>query len=137
MKNSAIAFIIFICTYSCNQPSGMNLQAVKNGQRLYDIHCANCHQQDGSGLAAWIPPLKESNHLGAARLQIPCIIRNGMKQTIEVNGVAFNQPMPANPRLSEKEIAYITNYVEWYFLKNQQTLSQDSVNLLLRQCNKP
>jgi mono/diheme cytochrome c family protein len=132
-----LGMLTLLALGSCNQPSGMNLQAVKNGQRLYDIHCANCHQQDGAGLAAWIPPLAQSNHLLAVRLSIPCIISNGMKQPIVVNGVEYNQPMPANPRLSEKEITYITNYVEWYFLKNQQTLSQDSVNLLLRQCNQP
>jgi hypothetical protein len=38
--------------------------------------------------------------------------------SIVVNGMEFNLAMPANPKLSDKEIDHIVEYVETRFLSN-------------------
>lgn len=39
------------------------------------------------------------------------IILNGMKGPIQVNGVEYNQPMPANPKLNQTEVLEILTYI--------------------------
>jgi mono/diheme cytochrome c family protein len=128
----ACLFILFIgCVDVVPQQS---IQAVKNGQRLYDMHCANCHQQDGAGLANLIPPLNQSSNKQLSVLNLACSIRNG-KGGIW-NGTSYiKQSMPANARLSIKEITYIINYVEWYFLKNTEISTEAQVQEALQSCN--
>lgn len=84
--------------------------AVK-GRTLYQQHCANCHQEDGSGLARLIPPLAKADYLQINKEKVMCIIRHGMEGSIVVNGKEYNQPMPANPQLKDIEIAEITSYI--------------------------
>lgn len=86
-------------------------QYAVQGQILYQQHCSNCHQTDGRGLARLIPPLAQSDFLLNHREQVLCIIRHGMEGPVVVNGIEFNQPMPANPTLTDIEIAEITTYI--------------------------
>lgn len=86
-------------------------QYAVQGRFLYEQHCANCHQADGSGLGTLIPPLAQADYLQQNKEQVVCIIRHGLKGSIVVNGKEYNQPMPANPPLTAIEIAQITTYI--------------------------
>ncbi|WP_017730555.1 c-type cytochrome [Nafulsella turpanensis] len=86
-------------------------QYAVQGQILYQQHCTNCHQQDGSGLGELIPPLAQSDFLLNNKGHALCIIRHGMEGPVVVNGVQYNQPMPANPALTDIEIAEIATYI--------------------------
>jgi len=66
---------------------------------------------DGSGLGANIPTLVNADYIAMYRNELPCIIKNGLADTILVNGVQYSEAMPANPKLTEAEIANIVNYV--------------------------
>lgn len=81
------------------------------GQDLYTIHCANCHMEKGQGLGQLIPPLANSDWLKANRAAAACIIRNGLADTIIVNGKSYTEQMPKNLALSETEITNILNYI--------------------------
>ena len=80
------------------------------GEKLYGTYCANCHQPDGKGLAALYPPLAASDYLFENFARAACIVKNGQFKEIEVNGVKFNQMMPANP-ITNIEIAQVLTYV--------------------------
>lgn len=86
-------------------------QYAVQGRALYEQHCANCHQADGTGLGTLIPPLAQSDYLQKNEEQVLCIIRYGAKGPLLVNGIEYNQPMPANPQLSNIEIAEIATYI--------------------------
>lgn len=86
-------------------------QDILQGQILYITHCSNCHQADGSGLGQLIPPLAGADYLIENPGKAICGIKNGMKGEIVVNGVSYNQPMPANPKLTALEIAQIMTYI--------------------------
>lgn len=81
------------------------------GRKLYRQHCANCHQPDGSGLGKLIPPLAGSDFMKKNKENVLCIIRWGLEGPVVVNGVEYNQPMPANPQLKDIEIAEIATYI--------------------------
>lgn len=87
------------------------LQYAIEGKNLYDTYCANCHQHDGTGLAKLIPPLKNSDYLAEDMARTARIIKYGQQGEITVNGIIYNQPMPANPTLTNLEIARIMSYL--------------------------
>lgn len=82
-----------------------------NGKVLYDKLCANCHQQDGSGLGKLIPPLAGSDYLKEDIGRTVNIIKYGLQGDIYVNGIHYNQPMPPNPQLTPMEISEVTTYI--------------------------
>ena len=50
------------------------------GAKVYATYCANCHQQDGKGLASLYPPLAGSDYLLEDMARAACIVKNGTKQ---------------------------------------------------------
>jgi len=80
------------------------------GAKIYATYCANCHQQDGKGLGTLYPPLSESDYLLENLPRAACIIKHGQQKEIVVNGVSYNQMMPANP-LTNLEIAEVLTFI--------------------------
>ncbi|RAK70371.1 c-type cytochrome [Hymenobacter edaphi] len=81
------------------------------GQRLYATHCASCHGAQGEGLRRLMPPLAGSDYLRRHRDELPCLIRRGQKGLIVVNGVTYDQVMPAHEDLTDSQITNLLNYV--------------------------
>ena len=81
------------------------------GRELYNIHCSNCHQPDGSGLRGLYPPLNPSDYMEQHFEEVICLIRNGKSGEIVVNGKTYNQPMPGIPTLTDLEVAEIASYI--------------------------
>ena len=86
-----------------------------DGQVLYKTHCANCHQENGQGLAGLYPPIMGSDYLTKNKESVLCSMRNGLQDTIVVNGKSYHQPMPANTQLQALDVAEIATYIynEW------------------------
>ena len=87
------------------------MQYYSNGQKLYGLYCSNCHTEQGVGLGRLIPPLKASDYLMSDLSRAASIIKYGQDGPITVNGIEFNQPMPANPQLKNLEIAELITYI--------------------------
>lgn len=94
--------------------SGLNqkeTQYYSNGRKLYKTICANCHMENGEGLGRLIPPLANSDYLVSNRADLARTLKYGLNGPITVDGVDYNQPMPANPGLTDLEIAEILTYI--------------------------
>lgn len=109
-------------------------QYLAEGKRLYLIHCANCHQPDGIGLARLYPPLKDSDYLIPNKEKVICGIRYGQKGEIMVNGVVFNQEMPGIPTITDLEIAEIATYVYTAFADSVQIITIHDVRNIMENC---
>ena len=140
-RTSLAGLIIFLA--SCN-PSG-NTSGDRQyqlkldnyflaGKRLYETKCSNCHQDDGTGLGSLYPPLDNSDYLKSDPLRIVCISKWGFKEEIIVNGVQYNQIMPANEKLTQLEIAEISTYVLNSWSNKYGLVSIDSVRVRLDSC---
>jgi len=94
------------------------------GERVYTAYCSNCHMDDGSGLAALIPPLTDMEYLQANITMLPCIITNGMAGPIVVNDIAYDQVMPG-AELSDVQLLNLINYIgnEWGNTLGYQTIT--------------
>lgn len=110
-------------------------QYLVEGQTLYQMHCSNCHQTEGQGLAKLFPPLAKSDYLMNDINRAICIVRNGQQGEIVVNGVTFNQPMPGVPELTKLEIAEILTYVTNSWGNEQGMVTIADVETALSKCN--
>ncbi|MBK8504442.1 MAG: cytochrome c [Saprospiraceae bacterium] len=105
MKWINFIFLILLLT-AC----GCQQNPYQQGERLYSLHCANCHMADGKGLMSLYPPLNTPEFQDYAD-QFSCIIRQGLSDTITVVQKEFIFPMPAIPELNNVEISNIYNYI--------------------------
>lgn len=146
-QNKLIVIAILVVMAACGGPKtegGKEMdrnteiklkQYIVQGKQLYEMHCSNCHQADGSGFARLYPPLAESDYLLSDLPRAACLIKNGMNGAIHVNGVEFNQMMPAND-LTPLEIAEILTYITNAWGNNAGISDVHDINQWLRQCEK-
>lgn len=134
MKKIIYSFIplsIFLLT-QCNDEN-----PYKQGKILYTNFCANCHMENGQGLKGLIPTLVKADYLVTNRGDIPCIIRNGLKGKIVVNGIEYGQQaMLPIKKLSEFEITNIMNYVSTSWGNNEKLWTVSEVREGLKKCLK-
>ena len=122
-------FLLFVlCGTACER------QTYQSGQRLYKAHCANCHMDNGEGLSALIPPLAGADYLANHQDKLPCLIRNGLKDTIVVNGNTYAEQMPANAALSDVQITNILNYVNSSWGNNYPAYEPEALSQMLKKC---
>ncbi len=100
----------------------------------YEFHCANCHGKQGEGLEALIPPVAQADFWKNNPDALPCIIKKGISDTIQVNGMTFTTPMPGVPHLKPAEITNIINYINKAFYKDMPYTNQTEVQKALEQC---
>ena len=139
--------LLFFCLASCDGGNKKDLyqnldrrdrirlkQYMQEGRRLYGLHCANCHQAEGQGLARLYPPLRNSDYLKANKTKVICGIKYGQKGPLLVNGVSFNQPMPPVANITDLEIAEIATYIYTEFADTTQIITLNDVGSILSQC---
>ena len=106
----AIFFLIIYSSVSCNY------NPHRQGEWLYNTHCASCHIEDGSGLRELIPGLKQSPWLTPSAIHsVSCIIRYGIKRPDPFDSTIMIYPMPPLYDLTDIEITNILNYIGNHF----------------------
>lgn len=122
-----ICFILFT-TQSCYDDPYFK------GRVLYNGYCSNCHMEDGSGLAALIPPLTDIDYLKENIARIPCSIKYGIETDLLINGIVYNEEMPENIALTDTQITEILNYVLKVLNNSKMTITDDQVRESLAGC---
>ncbi|WP_282452640.1 cytochrome D1 domain-containing protein [Pseudomarimonas salicorniae] len=86
--------------------------AAEQGKALYLANCAACHQPEGTGLPGAFPPLAGADYLGKQTpADVAGIVLKGLSGKLVVNGVEYNNVMPAMSHLGDEDIASIVNFV--------------------------
>ncbi len=106
----------------------------KQGEALYNYYCANCHMEDGSGLAGLIPPLAKADFIKNNPAMLPCIIRYGMEGEVVVNDTVYNQPMTGIPEITDFEITNIINYIYHTWGNSEHYVKFEEVKQSLDNC---
>ena len=104
-------WLLALVLSSCSTGDPKFQQYFVEGEQLYLKNCSNCHQKNGKGLGLVYPPLAPSDFMDQNIKEVICMMKNGRKGEIMVNGSMFNQPMPGVPSLTELEIAEIATYI--------------------------
>lgn len=134
MKRRGWIGVLLVTLSACQNAQDLKTeQYYAEGYQLYTTQCANCHQADGKGLADLYPPLLASTYLSRQN-ELICVIKNGLSGEIQVAGKTYNRPMPANPKLTDIEIAEIVTYVTNTWGKETTYTPIDSVTAALTRC---
>ena len=105
------------------------------GKQLYENKCANCHGNDGAGLAMLYPPLTDSTFLKQHKTKLACYIKNGLQGPIQISGKNYEGIMPAQATLSDIEIAEIITYVTNSFGTTQGFYPYQQAGADLQNCS--
>lgn len=107
------AAILFAFISQVNIPKSDTIRQVKQltGNQLYKKHCGTCHQADGKGVRGMFPPLSGNEKITGTSAELIRIVLFGMEGPIVVNGRDYNQLMPPQNYLTDKQIADILTYV--------------------------
>ncbi|MEM6522980.1 MAG: c-type cytochrome [Bacteroidota bacterium] len=103
---TGLIFVLAACTgktkgIDANASDEVKLeQYIVVGRTLYLQHCSSCHQKNGEGLARLYPPLADSDYLENNIENVVCNIKYGLNGPLLVNGIEYNQMMPANSNLT-------------------------------------
>ncbi|MEM9023087.1 MAG: cytochrome c, partial [Bacteroidota bacterium] len=111
-------------------------QRTSQGEQLYTNHCANCHGSQGEGLQQLIPPLAGADFLEQQPEKLACIIRYGQETPMMVNGVRYDQPMPANLELTDLQVVNLVNYIRKEWGNDLSFRSADLIREDLRTCRE-
>lgn len=134
VKSIAMSLLMLaVCCQSAEELKSE--QYFVEGYQLYTTNCSNCHQVDGKGMLNLYPPISGSQTLSDKAL-LACIIKNGMRDTILVNGRKFSRPMPPNAKLSDIEVAEIVTYVTVKWGKDSIYTKIEAVRSSLANCKK-
>lgn len=105
------------------------------GKALYSEYCANCHMENGQGLGRVIPPLAGADYLKSNQKNLPCIILNGLRGEIEVNGETYDEPMAGIADLTAGQITNIINYISTSWGNDLPRLNLAEVKAAIEACN--
>ena len=100
---------------------------LKNGKKLYVIHCSACHMPKGDGIPGLNPPLIDTDWVTGDKDRLIGIVLNGLQEEIEVNGQKYAGPMIGLPYLKDNEVADILTYVRDRFGKEASAVSLEEV----------
>lgn len=103
------------------------------GKALFKQHCSVCHQLDGSGVPGMYPPLANSEYVQGDVTWLVSTIVKGLQGPITVNGVEYNNLMPAMAYLTNEEISKILSYVRQEFGNNAGEVSVEQVNKIRKE----
>jgi mono/diheme cytochrome c family protein len=84
---------------------------LKEGEKLFMLNCATCHQQNGKGVPFTFPPLADNPNLRDPAL-ILNTVHSGHHGKITVDGKTFDQTMPAiGAGFDAEQLAAVATYV--------------------------
>lgn len=87
-------------------------QVLEEGRQAFELNCAACHRLNGQGMPGAFPPLAGSDYIASRnRDTIVSSVLSGISGKLEVNGVTYDNVMPAMSHLSDTEVAHILTFV--------------------------
>lgn len=85
-------------------------ERVEAGRRIYSQSCVACHMANGEGLANVFPPLANADYLNEDANRAIRAVLHGLSGEVSVNGVIYNNIMPAQV-LSDEQVANVLTFV--------------------------
>lgn len=87
------------------------IASIERGKQIYQKSCLACHQADGSGVPNLNPPLIQTKWVLGDKNTLIQMILNGSQGQVEIDGDTFHNTMPAQPHLSDQQIADVLTYI--------------------------
>jgi len=132
----SIVLITVLCS-NCTTPTEKETiynQSFDSGKAIYEDECQKCHGADGNGIGTLYPPLANSDYLQTNLDKLPCIIYNGLKGEITVNGKKYNWEMPGHKTMDEIQMSAILTYVQSKWGDKKGAVSYEGARMVIEKC---
>jgi mono/diheme cytochrome c family protein len=100
------------------------------GKAIFTNFCLSCHQKDASGVPGMYPPLQNNKVVTGDKKKIINIVISGLQGEIEVNDEVYNQTMPPQNYLTNRQIAQVLSYLRKNFGNNADSVKVSDVNAI-------
>jgi mono/diheme cytochrome c family protein len=107
-----------------------------DGSQLYAKYCLTCHQVNGKGVRHMFPPLAGNEKITGKADDLIKIVLFGLQGPITVNETDYNQPMPPQAYLNDKQISDILTYIRSSWGNNAPPILASNVEKIRKQGNK-
>jgi mono/diheme cytochrome c family protein len=98
------------------------------GAKLYNTHCASCHQRDGKGDELRFPPLAGSEWVNGDPSRLIRIILEGARGPMQVAGKSYNNIMPGFSFLRDEDVAEVLSHIRSSFGNQSKPISPKEVS---------
>lgn len=142
-----IHFILFIYFFSqfpvllraqegnhCSVKKSTYSLSMDSGKKVYMLQCVTCHQADGTGVPNVNPPLNGKQVTGNKNKLINIVIK-GSAGLVEINGISYNNPMPPNAVIKDREVADVLTYIRNSFGNKASTVRESEVKSVRSKMN--
>lgn len=130
-----ILSVFIILCYACQSESEIEqIRYFNNGKDIYIAKCQNCHGEKGEGLAQLAPPLTDTVFLKNNKTKIACFIKYGTEIPMTINGVNYQEKMPAFDEMQSIDIAQLIVYITNSFGNKQGMYTFEQVAGDLKNC---
>jgi nitrite reductase (NO-forming) len=110
---------------------------IAKGKGVFMQTCFVCHQLNGEGIPAQIPPLAKSDYLMADKERSIRGVLFGQSGEITVNGKNYNGTMIPLNYLSDDEVANVLTYVRNSFGNSGDVVKADEVRRIRTEAPAP
>lgn len=91
--------------------SGDTEAVLKQGAKLYEKHCVECHKSDGTGMPPAYPPLAGNRSLSASAVNpIRIVLNGGYPPSTSGNPRPYGMP-PFGSALNDEDVAAVVSYI--------------------------
>jgi glucose/arabinose dehydrogenase len=105
-------------------------KVVLGGEKLYQINCRVCHQQNGQGDGIRFPSIAKTDWVNGNKDTLIGVILKGLEGPIKINGQPFHGAMPKFSQLPDRDIASILTYIRQNFGNKADSVSKTSVTIV-------
>lgn len=105
------------------------------GEKVYEIYCRVCHQQDGKGDGTRFPPLDSSEWVTGDKKRLINVVLNGLEGAIKVKDKPYNSLMPRHNFLKNEDIAKVLTYIRQNFNNNTTAITPEEVSKVRNNTN--
>ena len=110
LKATIILLVAVISLACASQPDVPAPAALAAGKKVYEANCLTCHQKDGNGVPRMNASLVKSKVVVGDKKKLVRVILLGSEKA-GVHNDEYSNPMPAQPQLSDEDIAHVLTYV--------------------------
>ena len=108
--------------------------SMDSGKVIYSNQCLSCHQANGLGIPGINPPLNGKGVTGD-KIKLINIVIQGQGTHEELNGIIYQNPMPANSVIKDQEIADVLTYIRNSFGNKASTIKVTDVKSARKKLN--
>jgi mono/diheme cytochrome c family protein len=114
-----------------------NDPATMTGEQTYTKYCLTCHQVGGTGVRNMFPPLTGNENITAPSKELITIVLFGLTGPIVVNGMEYDQVMPAQDYLTDKQIADVLTFIRSSWGNKASPVKPEEVSKIRKEGKPP